>query len=519
MAAEDSMSLHFANPLGLVAAVAMPLLWLWFRRGDRGRAAALARWNGFVAAPPSIGRRALYYMAALLLALALARPSWRPVTTETVRAGDIVFLLDVSRSMLATDARPSRLARAKAAARAIADEAHGQRVALVAFSGSQSVECPLTVDHAFFGEMLEGATRDSVARGGTDLAAAIRFTLAQVFDDVLRGSRSIALLTDGGDSDPEAIAAAREAAASGVSVVAIGFGDETTGAQVPGSAGPLLYKGQPVRTRLNSAMLRAVAGDAYVSGDGLDAPTIYRGWLAPKGESSRERESGDIGWLLCLAAAALVLAIEPRVPERRQRAAAALLLGVLLLPRPSFAQTVEEWFAKGLDALKRGDAQDAMHYFGDTSRWAPDVPEIRFNLAKSLYEYKAFHEAAVTFDEAVRLSRDRRFQSRCRLGQGNAMFRESEALPPSAPIQAIERLEQSVAAYREALRLDPQTPDAPYNIEVARRRLEQLRDRAFARPMDAQRPVESPRQVLERSSKAAPALSTRAAGKASERDW
>jgi tetratricopeptide (TPR) repeat protein len=194
-------------------------------------------------------------------------------------------------------------------------------------------------------------------------------------------------------------------------------------------------------------------------------------------------------------------------------------LSVLLCPGMSFAQTVEEWFAKGLEALKRGNAQDAMHYFGDTSRWAPDVPEIRFNLAKSLYEYKAFHEAAVTFDEAVRLSRDRRFQARCRLGQGSAMFRESEALPASAPIQAIERLEQSVAAYREALRLDAQLPDAAYNIEVARRRLEQLRDRAFARPQDAQQPVESPRQVLERSSKAAPAVSSRAVGKAADRDW
>src|SRR3954453_12670220 len=98
-----------------------------------------------------------------------------------------------------------------------------------------------------------------------------------------------------------------------------------------------------------------------------------------------------------------MLAIEPRSPERRQRAAMALLLTLLLCPRTSFAQTVEEWFGKGLEALKAGKAQEAMHYFGDTSRWAPDVPEIQFNLAKSLYEYKAFHEAAVTFDEAVRL--------------------------------------------------------------------------------------------------------------------
>src|SRR5258708_5636670 len=127
-------------------AVAAPLLWLWFRHGDRGRAVALARWNGSIATRPLIAKRALHYAAALLLALGLARPSWRAPVTEEVRAGDIVFLLDVSRSMLATDAAPSRLARAKAVARAIAEEARGQRLALVAFSGSQSVGCPLTVD-------------------------------------------------------------------------------------------------------------------------------------------------------------------------------------------------------------------------------------------------------------------------------------------------------------------------------------------------------------------------------------
>jgi Ca-activated chloride channel family protein len=463
--------------------------------------------------------RVPYYVAVFLLALGLARLSWHAPTPEPVRAGDIVFLLDVSRSMLATDVAPSRLARAKAVAREIAGEARGQRLALVAFSGSQSVECPLTVDRAFLEEALQSASRESVARGGTDLAAAIRFTLAQVFDDVLRGRRTIVLLTDGGDSDVEAVAAAREAAAAGVSLVAIGFGEETASAVVPGNGGPLLYEGRPVPTRLNSAMLRMVARDEYLNSNGFDAAALYRRWMAPKSAPIKERESDDIGWLLCLATAALVLAIEPRIPERRQRAAAALLLSVLLLPRVSFAQTVEEWFAKGMEALKRGDAQDAMHYFGDTSRWAPEIPEIRFNLATSLYGYKAFHEAAVTFDDAVRLSHDRRFQARSRLGQGNALFRESETLTASAPMQAIERLEQSIAAYREALRLDARVPEAAYNLRVAQRRLEQARDHAFAPRQPVEHPAESPREVLERSSKAAPAVSRPAIGKAPERDW
>jgi tetratricopeptide (TPR) repeat protein len=392
----------------------------------------------------------------------------------------------------------------------------------VAFSGSQSVECPLTLEHAFFIDTLEAASRESVARGGTALADAIRFSLAQVFDDVMRGRRTLVLLTDGGDPDPEAVAAAREAAVRGISFIAIGVGDEREGALVPASAGgaaPLLYQGQPVRTRLNSATLRAMGGDAFMDAGTFDPSGVYRRWIAPASPSQRPPESDDLGWLVCIAVAVALLAIEPRIPERRQRIAAALLLSILFHPREILAQTVEEWFGKGMEALKSGRAQDAMHYFGDTSRWAPDVPEIRFNLGKALYDYKAFHEAAVTFDAATQLSHDRGFQARSRLGQGNALFRESETLEASRPLQAIELLEQCISVYREALRLDPRVMHAAYNLQVAQRRVEDLRDRAFARPQDAQHQAESPREVLDRAPKVAPAEGRVAASASSERDW
>jgi len=124
---------HFANPTGLGAALLIPLLWLLFRHGDRGRIAAMATW-GEIRIPPT--SRALLYISALFLAFGLARPTWRAPQPETAQGGDLVFLLDVSRSMLANDAVPSRLERAKMTARALVAEAHGQRVALVAFSGS-----------------------------------------------------------------------------------------------------------------------------------------------------------------------------------------------------------------------------------------------------------------------------------------------------------------------------------------------------------------------------------------------
>jgi Ca-activated chloride channel homolog len=507
-------SFHFANPAGLAALFTLPLLWLLFRHGDRGRLAAIAAWDRSAALPRT--RRSLVYAAALLLAFGLARPTVRTSRTEAPSGGDVVFLLDVSRSMLANDAVPSRLARAKEAARSLAAEALGQRVALVVFSGSQSVECPLTPDHEFFLEALAAASRESVSRGGSALADAIRFSVGQVFDDVARARRTIVVLSDGGDPDAEAATAARAASALGIGVVAVGFGAEGPGALVPESAAdptPVRYQGNPVLTRLNAKALRAIAHEAYVHERALDPGALYREWMSPKTAPPPAGDSGDLGWVVCLALAAALLSF-----DSRRRIAVALLLSILLQPPPGSAQTVEEWFGKGMEAFRKGNAQEAMHYFGDTSRWAPEVPEIRFNLAKALYEFEAFEEAGVTFDHAARLSRDRGFQAKCRLGQGNALFRDAE-LYTREPSEAIERFGKSVKAYREALRLDPRLPNAAHNIEVAARRLDHLRDRLFGEP-PAQRPEQNPKGVLQQVSRQAPAarkeVNRRTSG---DRDW
>ena len=517
---------HFANPAGLAAALAIPLFWFGFRRGDRGGAAAMAAWNG--AALPARTRRervrrALICAAVPALALALARPSWHTPQAAPARPGDVVFLLDVSRSMLSADASPSRLARAKANARLLAAEARGQRVALVAFAGGQSIECPLTVDHEFFLEMLEGASRESVPRGGTSLGDAIRFTLRQVFDDVLRGRRTIVLLTDGGDPGPDAAAAAREAEDRGIGVVAVGVGDEREGALVPVSASdptPMLYQGRPVRTRLNLATLREVAGAAVLRDGGSDSGEAYRRWMSPAGSPRGQPESDETGWMVWIAVAAILLAVEPRLGGRRERAAAALLLALLARPPAIFAQTIEEWFGKGLEALRDHQSRDAIHYFGDASRWAPGVPEIRFNLGVALYQFQAYFEANLAFDQAAGLSHDREFQARSRLGQGNALFRDADLLARAQPGQAIERLEQCIAAYREALRLDGQVLHAAYNLQVAEHRLQQLRDRGVATPREQAEPLPaaSPQEVLDQAPRAV-APGRGPLGAAVERDW
>ena len=162
----------------------LPLLGIAFLTAARRRRNALSRVAGPNAAdalrretPAGSGllRAILLICAIALLIVALAGPAWNPIEEKVDRQGrDVVFVLDVSRSMLATDLRPSRLERAKADVAECIAALQGDRVALVAFAGNAAVQCPLTQDYGFFRMMLADLTPESVTRGGTNLGDALR---------------------------------------------------------------------------------------------------------------------------------------------------------------------------------------------------------------------------------------------------------------------------------------------------------------------------------------------------------
>ena len=140
-----------------------------------------------ISATVNRGRRnwksVLAVIAFGFVVLGLARPAWNPVEEEVQRRGrDVVFLLDVSRSMLAEDLAPNRLERAKLAILDSVERLRGDRVALVVFAGNAVVKCPLTHDYGFFRMALEDVSPESVSRGGTLIGDAIRTVIEQVFD-------------------------------------------------------------------------------------------------------------------------------------------------------------------------------------------------------------------------------------------------------------------------------------------------------------------------------------------------
>ena len=256
----------FVHPAWLLLLWLLPV-WaaaaVWLRRRRRRRAARI----GGRSVAPTGGRRvfaAQVLLCVLGLAsgiLALARPQWG-VRDETVISSsrNLLLVVDVSRSMLARDVRPSRLERAKADLLDLIDVLQGERVGLMAFRNDARLVCPFTTDLGFLREALEALSIDSAKRGETDVGRALEAAVAE-FRQLGSDHNAIILVSDGEDLTGRARELARSCGEAGIPVFCVGVGDPL-GAEIPhdgSSGGRLTYRGSAVVTRMDAGTLTEVA--------------------------------------------------------------------------------------------------------------------------------------------------------------------------------------------------------------------------------------------------------------------
>jgi Ca-activated chloride channel homolog len=271
--------------------------------------------------------------AVSCIILAASRPAWNPMPETIERKGrDVVFLLDVSKSMLAEDLKPNRLERAKLAISDCIDALQGDRVALVAFAGNAVVKCPLTLDYGFFRMMLDDIGTDSVSRGGTMIGDAIRTAINEVFDDQIKEYKDIVLITDGEDHDSFPVEAAKQAGERGIRIIAIGLGDENEGRRIPvtnekGEKTFLKYKGREVWSKLDADTLRKMVnvtpGGRYlnVATGTIDLGMVYKKLIASAEKKNLESETinrYEEKFQIFLAAALFFLLLEITVSDRKK---------------------------------------------------------------------------------------------------------------------------------------------------------------------------------------------------------
>ncbi|HKN46643.1 MAG TPA: VWA domain-containing protein, partial [Candidatus Polarisedimenticolia bacterium] len=225
--------MRFAAPQYLWALLALPILLALFVLAFRRRRRALEVFGDLrlvrrLSPTSSTERRvikaALVVASALFLVLALARPQWGArLETVSRRGVDVIVAVDTSLSMLTEDVKPNRLAQARAAVASLLDMLQGDRVGLVAFSGTAYVACPLTLDYGAASMFVDVLDPDLLPVPGTAVAESIRAAL-RAFHSNERRNKVLIMMTDGEDHEGDVQAAARAAADEGITIYTVGVG-------------------------------------------------------------------------------------------------------------------------------------------------------------------------------------------------------------------------------------------------------------------------------------------------------
>jgi Ca-activated chloride channel family protein len=512
------MNMDFAQPkMALLAALLTPLcgwflFWTWRRNRDAVnlfvRARLLPDLTSGLSRRRPVVKRVMVTLGLCLVLLGLARPRWGE-GEEVVQASgrDIVVCVDVSRSMLANDVAPSRLVRAKLACYDLIAHAKSDRLGLVAFAGTAFVQCPLALDAEAFRQNVAALDPDLIPEQGTSIGAALD-EAAEAFSGESGAQKVVILLTDGEDHDEMALSAARTLARVGIRLFTVGVG--TPNGEVLKSSDPfgnsVFLKdedGNPVRSRLNEALLVQIAGAAngfhMPLRSGQTMKDLYSRGIAPleatRFESSRQRTRIErFQWPL--GAGLLLLLFEflvsdaasdkrkvsasgvrqgsgttapPVIPAGVVTAAGmglGLLLGLAVVPRMEAGPADE-----ALRKYESGDFKTARSLYEDLSRKNPEDLRLRFNAGDAAYRMGDFKAAAEHYEQVLR-SPDISLQQQAWYNLGNARFRLGEAEAEAEAKK--EQWRQSLSSFAAAKKLDTGDAAARDNAEFVRRAIESI---------------------------------------------
>lgn len=334
------MSFHAPHLLWLLAPLVLLFSWELARR----RAAGAARWPKVTRAwagafAVSLGARhttaesrpRLWLWCGLAaLLVALARPQWGVVEERTFdQSREVLLALDLSKSMLAQDLKPSRLDRARLMVTSLLDRLRGERVGLVLFAGTAFLQSPLSADYEVLREFLPELQPGYLPEGGTNYRALLESAI-EAFG-TSPADRYLIILSDGESTEEGWQELGATLQRKGIRVIGLGLGT-AAGAFIPDGGGGFVKdaRGAVVLSRLNGATLQELAqttGGAYADASawidlaGLLKKTVEAGRQGEFAEQRAVRLQERFQWFLAPGLALLCLSFWTEFPVRpRERA-------------------------------------------------------------------------------------------------------------------------------------------------------------------------------------------------------
>ena len=272
----------------------------------------------------------LICIAVFFLVAGLANLRARGKAEDITRQGvDVMIVLDVSKSMLAQDVKPSRLDKARQLLYRLTDRLQNDRMGLILFAGRAYMQMPLTTDHSAAKLYISEAGPDAVPTQGTVFSEALSMANSS-FNRNEHKYKAVVLISDGEDHDAEALKVAKQMAEDGVMINTVGIGS-VEGSEIidPETKEPKKDdKGNIVISKLNEQELVSLSdatNGIYIHLDNLEDATIT---LTQRLDSIEKRALADnefvnftnyFPWFIGLAG--LLLILELFIPERKRKIA------------------------------------------------------------------------------------------------------------------------------------------------------------------------------------------------------
>ncbi|MFD0963190.1 VWA domain-containing protein [Pseudofulvibacter geojedonensis] len=259
-----------------ILAIAFLLLILWKRKKQKQFAehSLFKKLSPNTSVFKSVVKLVLWSFAITCISIALVNPKFGTKLETVKREGvDIVFAVDVSKSMLAEDIAPSRIDKSKQLVTQIINNLASDRIGIIAYAGQAYPQLPITTDYASAKMFLQNMNTNMLSSQGTAISDAIELATTY-FNDDAQTNRILFIISDGEDHSENALEAATLAAKEGIKIFTIGVG-KTEGAPIPIKRNGIIesYKkdrrGETVITKLNDVVLREIATNAngkYING-------------------------------------------------------------------------------------------------------------------------------------------------------------------------------------------------------------------------------------------------------------
>jgi Ca-activated chloride channel family protein len=428
----------------------------------------------------------LLALSLLFLGLSLASLQMGGQKQKVNRKGtDVVFALDVSRSMLAEDIAPNRLDKAKLLISRTLGQLSGDRVGLIAYAGSAYPALPITTDYVSAKMALDAASPNAVPSQGTNLAAALEYAFGY-FNPASPAGRFIIVFTDGEDHEElEGL----ELPEFPVQILFVGLGTQSGGPiPIQKTRSGTIYKkdkkGEVVITRRDEKILSTLMeeiGANYIDGNRTDEAIklvqdfILTGEQAAISEEIAIDYEPQFQWFLFPALLFLLLYVllPNKIGNPTKYGALILLLACSSLKAQNAdtlqsSPTIKEGSAhdyyksikQGNKLAQEDNSSTASQEFLNATAINPEGFEGWYNLGSSLLKEGKTDEAKNALKESLRRTKSKNKKSDALYNLGDAAFDQ-------------EAYEEAVNYYKESILQNPSRTDAQYNYNRAYEKLMQ----------------------------------------------